>query len=104
MIAAPAIVRASKYWTPRLMAKEAEAKGRKSGQTTGTHIDNLVQCRKVITLSPSEAKKFSFPRGRSLAEKHNYVIKRSMPVARAWCDAGGQFHPACIVFFPKEFA
>jgi len=103
-IAAPAIVRASKYWTPRLMAKQTEYAGRKSGQTVGTHLDNLIQCRRMICLSPGEARKFSQPRGKSLAEKHNYVIKRSMPVARSWCDATREFHPGCIVFFPKELA
>lgn len=101
-VAKPAIIRASKYWTPRLMAKESVFKGRKQGQTAGTHIDNLIQLRRVITLAPDAAKKFMFPRGRSLAEKHNYCIKKSMPVARAWCDASNNFHPACIVLFPRE--
>jgi hypothetical protein len=101
---APAIIRASKYWTPQVMAQQTEFTGRKEGQTQGTHLDNLVQLRRVICLSPEAAKKFGHPKGRSMAEKHGYVIKRSVPVARSWCDATGEFHPGCIVFFPKELA
>lgn len=103
-VAAPAIIRASKYWTPKLIAKQYESAGRKEGQLMGTHMDNLVQTRRVITLSPEAATKFGHPRGRSMAEKNGYVCKKSMPFARAWCDATGQFHPGCIVFFPKELA
>jgi hypothetical protein len=101
-VSAPAIVRASSYWSPRRMVKEFLSPDRKAGQTMGTHIDNLVQCRRVITLSPEEARKFTQPRGRSIAERNNYAMKRSMPVAQAWCDATGQYHPGCLVFFPKE--
>jgi hypothetical protein len=101
---APAIIRPSSHWTPQVMAKQTEFTGRKEGQTQGTHLDNLVQLRRVICLSPEAAKKFGHPKGRSLAEKHGYVIKRSVPVARSWCDATGEFHPGCIVFFPKELA
>lgn len=101
---APAIIRASKYWTPRLMAKEALAAGRKAGQTQGTHLDNLIECRRVLTLSPAAARKFTTPRGKSLCERKNYCMKRSMPIARAWCDATGDFHPGCLMFFPKELA
>ena len=102
--AAPAIIRASKYWTPRMMAKESEHSGRKSKQTAGSYLDDLVQTRRVICLSVPEARKFSFPKGRSLAEKYGYVIKKSIPIARSWCDATREFNPDCIVFFPKELA
>ena len=101
---APSIIRASKYWTPKRMAKQAESSGRKTAQLTGTHIDNLIQLRRVLTLSPEAARKFGHPRGRSQAERAGYVIKKSIPVARSWCDASGEFHPGCIVFFPKELA
>lgn len=102
--AAPAIVRASSYWTPKRMAKEASSKGKKSGQTAGTWVDSLAACRRVICLSPEEARKFALPKGRSMAERHGYVAKRSMPFARSWCDATNTFHPNCMVFFPKELA
>ena len=101
---APAIIRPGSAWTNRAMLKTVESAGRKSGQLAGTHLDNLIQNRRVITLSPEAARKFGHPRGKSMAEREQYVIKKSMPVARAWCDASGQFHPGCIVFFPKELA
>lgn len=101
---APAIVRASSAWTPRLIAKQTESAGRKQGQLAGTHLDNLVEARRIITLTPEAARKFGHPRGRSHAERVGYVIKKSIPVARAWCDATGVFHPGCIVFFPRELA
>lgn len=101
---APAIVHASKWTNLRHLVKTVESSGRKEGQTAGTHLDNLVQTRRVITLSPNAARKFSLPKGRSMAEKHGYVLKRSLTFARAWCDATGDFHPGCIIFFPKELA
>lgn len=101
---APSIVRASAYWTPRVIAKQSVATGRKSGQTAGTHIDNLIEARRVLTLSPAAAKKFTTPRGKSQCERNNYCMKRSMPIARAWCDVTGDFHPGCLMFFPKELA
>lgn len=101
---APAIVRANAYWTPRVMAHQAIAPGRKAGQTQGTHLDNLIQCRRMLTLSPAAAKKFVSPRGKSMCERNNYCVKPSMRIARAWCDATGDFHPGCLVFFPKELA
>jgi len=103
-ISAPNVIKGANHWTPRLMARESESAGRKEGQTAGTHLDNLVQTRRILTLSPDVAKKFATPAGKSMAERNNYVIKRSMPFARAWCDVTGQFHPGCIVFYPKEFA
>jgi hypothetical protein len=102
--AAPAIIKGAKHWTPKVMARQSESGGRKEGQTIGTRIDDLVQTRRVITLAPDQAMKFAHPKGRSMAERNGYVCKRSMPFARAWCDATGQFHPGCIVFFPKELA
>lgn len=101
---APAIIKADKWVNPRLYIKTMESAGRKQGQTVGTHLDNLVQTRRVITLSPDAARKFSLPKGKSMAEKHGYVLKRSLTFARAWCDATGDFHPGCIIFFPKELA
>jgi hypothetical protein len=103
-VSAPAIIRGNDHWTPRRMSKEFESAGRKEGQLAGTHIGDLVAARRVITLSPEAARKFGHPAGKSMAERNDYVIKRSVPFARAWCDATGQFHPGCIVFFPKELA
>lgn len=101
---APAIVRAGAYWTPRLIAKNAVAAGRKEGQTAGTHLDNLIESRRVLALSPAAAKKFTTPRGKSMCERVGYVMKRSMPIAQSWCDVSGDFHPGCLMFFPKEIA
>ena len=98
-IAAPAIIHASKYWTPKRMAEQSVFAGRKSKNTVGTHIDNLVANRKLVMLSPSEARKF-----KPLAKRHRYVLRRSMPIARGLCDASGEFHAGCIVFFPEEIA
>lgn len=103
-VSAPAIIKGSKHWTPKLVAKTYESSGRKQGQTIGTRLDDLVQTRRIITLTPDAARKFGHPRGRSMAERNGYVCKKSMPFARAWCDATGEFHPGCIVFFPKELA
>lgn len=93
---APAIIRAASAWTPRAMAKTFEFK-RKAVQLNGSFLDDLVQNRKVITLSPDVARKFS-------AKKAGYVVKKSMPIAQSVCDVTKQFHPACFVFFPKELA
>jgi hypothetical protein len=104
LVAAPAIIKPKSHWTPARFAASLESSGRKSGRTVGSHIDDLVQSRRVITLTPEEAKKFAYPRGSSMAERNGYVMRKSMPFARAWCDASGQFHPGCIVFFPRELA
>lgn len=99
---APTIIKGAAYWTPRVMAKNAVAPGRKEGQTAGTHLDNLIANRRLLTLSPAATRKFTTPKGKSLCERSGYVLKRSMPLARAWCDATGNYHPECFVFFPKE--
>lgn len=94
--AAPSIIKGAKYWTPRAMAKVFEFR-RKPKQLNGSFLDDLVENRKVITLSPDVARKFN-------AKKAGYVIKKSMPIAQSQCDVTKQFHPACIVFFPRELA
>jgi hypothetical protein len=94
--AAPAIIRSASAWTPRALAKAFEFK-RKPVQLTGSHLDDLVCNRKVITLAPEVARKFNL-------KKAGYVVKKSMPIAQSICDATKQFHPACFVFFPKELA
>lgn len=104
VVKAPGILKGKAFWTPSRYAQVIESAGKRSGSLSGSHIDDLVQARRVITLTPDEAKKFAYPRGSSMAERNDYVIRRSMPFARAWCDASGQYHPGCIVFFPRELS
>lgn len=95
-LSAPAIIRAASAWTPRAMAKVFEFR-RKPKQLNGSFLDDLVENRKLITLAPDVARKFNH-------RKAGYIVKKSMPVAQSICDATKQFHPACIVFFPRELA
>lgn len=97
-VAAPAIVRASAYWTPRMMAKEAEAK--KPKRNVAAHqIEDMIENRKVIALNAVQARKF-----KKVLKAKDYTIKKSMPFVQSKCDATGVFDRSCILFFPKEIA
>lgn len=95
---APAIVRAGAYWTPRAMAREAEAKAPKR-RAAANDVDDMIENRKVIALEPSVSRKYK----RVLA-RAGYTIKKSMPIVQSKCDATGVFCTQCILFFPKEIA
>lgn len=94
---APAIVRASAYWTPRMMAREAESK--EPRRRSVNDVDDMIENRKVIALEPSVSRKYK----RVLA-RAGYTIKKSMPIVQSKCDATGVFCTQCILFFPKEIA
>ena len=94
---APAIVRASAYWTPRAMARESEVKAPR--RRSVNDVDDMIENRKVIALEPSVSRKYK----RALA-RAGYTIKKSMPIVQSKCDATGVFCTQCILFFPKEIA
>lgn len=96
--AAPAIVRAGAYWTPRMMAREAETKAPKR-RVAAHELEGMLENRKVIALEPTQARKYK----REL-KAAGYTIKKTMPIVQSKCDATGLFCPQCILFFPKEIA
>lgn len=95
---APAIVRASKYWTPRRMADVFEAQAPKR-RVAAHELEGMIENRKVVALTPQ-----AFAKYRRALTRAGYVIKKSMPVCQSKCDATGEFCATCVMLFPKEIA
>lgn len=96
--AAPAIIRASKYWTPRAIAKDLEEKAPKR-RVVAHQLEGLIENRKIVMLEASQARRF-----KQVLKRNRYTIRKSMPVVQGKCDATGQYCPSCILFFPEEIA
>jgi hypothetical protein len=89
-----AIVRPEHSYTRKERAKMAEHSGRKSGQTAGTYLDNLVQLRKVIFLSPQAVIKFDH-------KKHKYQVDKRLGIVFSECDATRE-RTRCYCLRPME--
>jgi hypothetical protein len=82
-------------WTPRRMLGIFADKGRKAGQTSGSHVADLAALGKVISLGiDCCARKFS-PRA------NGYVTRPSLPLARGWCDGCHEYRPVNRLFFKQ---
>ena len=68
--------------------------GRRQGQTSGTHLDNLAQLGKCIVLCMMCEPKFN---------RRVYAYERAadLPVVRGECDGCGE-HVGCAAFLRKR--
>lgn len=83
------------HWTPKRMLEEVFAdKGRKIGQTSGSHVHDLASLDKVISLCSCCVGKFQ-------PNQFDYVTNPKLPLARGACDGCREFGAENRLFFKR---
>ena len=90
-------IHGAKYWTPKRILDSGESSGRPSGQLPGSHVLDLSDLKKALTLCDSCLPKFD-------SKTAGYVTKKNLPLVQGRCDGCQEMTAQGHLLVNKEFA